>query len=827
MFKKVLLILGMLCLGAPQAFCTDAGTIEVNFDEAIQDSAVNYYITDDYLTTSKEKIYTTPVILTIKDPTYNGIKTLYYGMTESEVHESLSAPSDDVVVVLTIGKSEDDKGSPKERLYDVFNFNYKNGLLYRVGVRGSIILEEGNFYGADYSKIKSEFGDNTYMNTYIHEKGKGIIEYQEKCGYKYFCFEDSKVSEWGFSNRSMRDREEWPSKYVKRQVNFDNGNSIGNILNGGLITAQNGWSYYAQPLLEKKGEALYRMTDDGLNKELLALDKPRYINVKDKWLYYINLSDPSASGEGKIYRIKTDGTEREELSDLGGQYLSTDGEYLYFTSEGNGIDMSPGVYRMSVDGEGLIQLAKGRASHLNLSERELIYLIESETDAVADEKDNPLKIIQRIDRTGAGKEAILEGNFGFLLVQGYAYYYSDLNNGHQIFCLYTDAEFSDIGQYRPVSIVGMNTLGHYKIFQTIFNEYAVADDLGKVELTKETQQQFNNINVIGEKIYFQSHIEGVGPLYEKSFWESDSYQVEPELASAAFMKNQTENHGGWLAIQDDWIYYVNRKDHQALYRVNKQTSQLEKVSDSRTQNLFTYKNQLYCFMDNSLNAGQYTLVKINDKNEILPIKGIGDYKVEKAISLDEKVLLFYNGKQDSTINEEGTLLVSIEGNKLVEEMKISQNGLYYGSNKWLYFAGAEGKIGRRLIDKFPEPEVVMGTDWIVGSWNDWIYYVSNSYNQKGLYRLHSDTKETQRLNNLDMMEARLYKNNLIYIDSKETSLIISDLKGENQQVLVAENVAFINVISDWIFYSDGQDTYRIKTDGSGLERLDAIKDLEK
>lgn len=605
MLKKVLLFFGLFYLGATQGFCTDAGSVEVIFDEPIQDSGVNYYITDDYLTTTSKKTYTTPAILTIKDPAYDGVKTFYYGMTESEVYETLSAPSDDVVVVLTVGKSETDKGSPKERLYDVFDFNYKNGLLYKIGVRGSIILEEGNFYGLDYKKIKEEFGDNTYMNTYISEKGSGIIEYKETCGYKYFYFKNHKVSEWGFSNRSMRNTDEWSSEFSEKYVLFRDGNSIGNILNGGLITAQGGWCYYAQPILETNSEALYRMTEDGFNKEILASDTPRYINVQDEWIYYVNLSDTAKSGEGKIYRIKIDGTNRQALTELGGQYLSTDGGYLYFTSEGNGIDMTPGVYRMMIEGEDLTQLAEGKASHLNLSGRELIYLIETEADEQSyneetSEKEKPVKKIQRMDRTGAGKEDILQGDFGFLLVDGYTYYYSDGDKGYQIFALYTDAEFSDIGLYRSVSIVGMNLMDHYKIFQTIFNEYAVADDLGKVELSKESQRQINNINVIGEKIYFQSHIDGVGALYEKSFWSNEIYEVEPVLASEAFVKNQNENHGGWVASIDSWIYFVNQTDDDNLYRVNSETGILEKVSDCKTRTLFAHNGQLYCFMEKQL-----------------------------------------------------------------------------------------------------------------------------------------------------------------------------------------------------------------------------------
>lgn len=56
---------------------------------------------------------------------------------------------------------------------------------------------------------------------------------------------------------------------------------------------------------------LYKMKTDGTNKTKVCDDVASYINVKSGWIYYFNESDMNdIYYGGKLYKIKIDGTER-------------------------------------------------------------------------------------------------------------------------------------------------------------------------------------------------------------------------------------------------------------------------------------------------------------------------------------------------------------------------------------------------------------------------------------------------------------------------------------------------------------------------------------
>ena len=95
---------------------------------------------------------------------------------------------------------------------------------------------------------------------------------------------------------------------------------------GDFVTIRDGWIYYAD--LDDDGK-LYRMRVDGSGQELLASDRCRSINLIEDWIYYAGYN---SEGWG-IYRIRTDGTDRERLRDGGGCLQIVDGE-IYIGSGG-------------------------------------------------------------------------------------------------------------------------------------------------------------------------------------------------------------------------------------------------------------------------------------------------------------------------------------------------------------------------------------------------------------------------------------------------------------------------------------------------------------
>lgn len=107
------------------------------------------------------------------------------------------------------------------------------------------------------------------------------------------------------------------------------GNTIGNLLNGGLMARQGSWIYFSDPL---RGSRLSKMRIDGSGLTPLCDDVPSAINVWYDKIYYVNRSDGD-----KLYSIDIYGENRTWLGDSnpvsGALYYG--GEILYSAPDPN------------------------------------------------------------------------------------------------------------------------------------------------------------------------------------------------------------------------------------------------------------------------------------------------------------------------------------------------------------------------------------------------------------------------------------------------------------------------------------------------------------
>jgi hypothetical protein len=161
------------------------------------------------------------------------------------------------------------------------------------------------------------------------------------------------------------------------------GNTAGNILNGGLAAQQGDWVYVRnmpQPADAQPGRTNFRqirLTDlnvigdwvYGLNEREQQLmrassnpdtdgfnavtgtdgnpltDRMEGLHVVGDWVYYVNLS-----ADRRIYKIKTDLTGKERLNDLPAQYLNVAGDWIYYAGTGTNREVDGNLYKMRTDG---------------------------------------------------------------------------------------------------------------------------------------------------------------------------------------------------------------------------------------------------------------------------------------------------------------------------------------------------------------------------------------------------------------------------------------------------------------------------------------------
>jgi hypothetical protein len=110
----------------------------------------------------------------------------------------------------------------------------------------------------------------------------------------------------------------------------NSGNSVGNIVNGGLFAMQGNRVYYSS------NNAIYSMKADGTDRRKLCDEFALYINVLGSRIFY--------SGTGGIYSMKTNGAGKRKLCDDWAFYISVVGDRIYYSG------LNEGIYSMKTDG---------------------------------------------------------------------------------------------------------------------------------------------------------------------------------------------------------------------------------------------------------------------------------------------------------------------------------------------------------------------------------------------------------------------------------------------------------------------------------------------
>ena len=209
-------------------------------------------------------------------------------------------------------------------------------------------------------------------------------------------------------------------KETKFNTTFVNGNTAGNLYNGGSFCEFNGTIFFSNPSDAGK---LYSMDATGGNLKKLADDIPTYINADENYVYYVrnnpgdNLdfsyvafyrnalvridhdgknivlldTEPSmyASLLGNyiyylhyneedgsmLYKVRIDGTEQKKLSDDAMFTCNADGQYFYY----NGMDSDGNIHRFDTVADTTVTVYEGNTFQPIVHEND-VYYIDGETN---------------------------------------------------------------------------------------------------------------------------------------------------------------------------------------------------------------------------------------------------------------------------------------------------------------------------------------------------------------------------------------------------------------------------------------------------------------
>lgn len=216
-------------------------------------------------------------------------------------------------------------------------------------------------------------------------------------------------------------------RYINRfkyNDSFVNGNTAGNLYNDGYFCEHNGIVYFANP---SDHDCLYSMNPDGTDIKKLVNQSVSYINVDDHYIYYCKLQGRSDSAfsflpinTNSLCRLRIDGKGEPEILDSDPcMYASLVGNYIYYLH----YDKEKGttLYKIKIDGTGKEQVAK-----------ESFFTASTDGKYIYYNGLNDNHNVYQLDTTTDQSSVIYEGNCWMPIKSGNTLYYLDCENDYRI-----------------------------------------------------------------------------------------------------------------------------------------------------------------------------------------------------------------------------------------------------------------------------------------------------------------------------------------------------------------------------------------------------------
>ena len=254
------------------------------------------------------------------------------------------------------------------------------------------------------------------------------------------------------------------------------GNTTGNILNGGMYAQNIDWIYFTD---DTNGSKLSKMKYDGSQKIVLSNDIPRYINVSNNFIYYCNASDGS-----KLYRMDTNGNEKMKLSEDMCSNLIELGDWLYYIND------SEEIYKISINGTDKMKLAESSdITGFSIVNNEWIVYLDP----------NGGGAIYKVKIDGTSRTQLLDKGPMNYITNGNKIYYTTFGVVSSLFSMNIDG--TDITKISDYLAGSLNIAGGYLYATKTWNLYKMNLITGVVENIYNGICA-SNIQIIDDWIYY-------------------------------------------------------------------------------------------------------------------------------------------------------------------------------------------------------------------------------------------------------------------------------------------------------------------------------------
>lgn len=266
---------------------------------------------------------------------------------------------------------------------------------------------------------------------------------------------------------------------VKLILNVKNsfGNSFGNIMNSAWIQETEDFIYYS-PV--NAGHKLYSMNKKTGEISKLLDYSPGYMNILEDYIYFDN---------NKIIRIKTDGTDLQELSSNYAQDVIVEKDWIYYDNFGS----SGELLKIKTDGKSTVKISDDDASCINIVDDYIYY---------SNSRDR--RSIYKIKKDGTGRTKLNNDKSEYVNVFDEWIYYSNASDGQKIYKININGTGRTKVTNTPAT--GLNYSNGKLVYRnSITKDLDYIDSSNQVKTIKLDLKDFKNpifINIIGDDVYF-------------------------------------------------------------------------------------------------------------------------------------------------------------------------------------------------------------------------------------------------------------------------------------------------------------------------------------
>lgn len=565
----------------------------------------------------------------------------------------------------------------------------------------------------------------------------------------------------------------------------------------------NGKIYFQNDL---DGEKLYVYSNGNIEK--VNNDIPEYFVSSNNSLYYFSSSLFSKT-------LKSfDGKSTSKISDISGEYLATDGTYLYYAVNNLALGTDKnGIYKLKLDGssEAPVRIVKDKAKYLNIYNNEIFY-------ANASDGNKLYKVSANASEQETGT-LLFDEKVSYLIQDSGVLYFNSTKTKLGVPTASAIRKFiissktcvklsTDAGKYLTKIGSDIYYINSDKITSEIFGDgiYKISSlissdsNLPGTKVLSSDDNGYSSLTAIQNKLYYYK-------LNNKHLYCYDlSNSTEKDLMANFVVPESQESPSGYakIAEHNGEIYYTDPLDNNCLYKYNPLTKTRLKVLSESVSGVYFNENYMYY---STYVLTQYALWRMNlNTNDI---EKISSSRCDNLIFDNETIYYIKVGSLYNNyimkMNLDGTNVQKLydDKNLWVASFEKIDNYLYFTINP---------KLGKKYIYRLDlstnEAEnLSLRSNYMIIS-NNIIYYYNIEDSSICAYNISSQKEQilatSVNVNNMIILNGKLYFSST---SSNYLGLYSLDLTSKKITRLSDKCAESMTIVSNKIYFLQVSNSY--------------------